>query len=47
MGWVSLTELASVRGQLGLPVEYDLHFTAEKRLSGYAREARLAGRIVT
>ena len=47
MGWVSLAELTSVRGQLGLPVERDLHFTAETRLSGYAREARLAGRIVT
>jgi hypothetical protein len=47
MGWVSLGELASVRGRLGLPVERDLHFKADKRLSGYAREARLAGRIVT
>jgi hypothetical protein len=47
MGWVSLDELASVRGRLGLPVERDLHFKADKRLSGYAREARLAGRIVT
>ncbi|WP_158686473.1 DUF2958 domain-containing protein, partial [Pseudomonas aeruginosa] len=24
----------------------DLHFRAEKRLSAYARDARLAGRIV-
>ena len=47
MGWVSLAELASVRGRLGLPVERDLHFEAEKRLSGYARDARLAGRIET
>ncbi|MGJ7484474.1 DUF2958 domain-containing protein [Variovorax sp. LT2P21] len=47
MGWVSLAELASVRGRLGLQVERELHFKAEKRLSGYAREARLAGRIVT
>lgn len=47
MGWVSLAELASVRGRLGLPVERDLHFKADKRLSGYTREARLAGRIVT
>ncbi len=46
IGWVSLAELAAVRGGLGLPVERDLHFRAEKRLSGYARDARLAGRIV-
>ena len=46
IGWVSLDELASVRGGLGLPIERDLSFRAEKRLSGYARDARLAGRIV-
>ena len=45
LGWVSLQELETVRGQLGLPVERDLHFRAEKRLSAYARDARLAGRI--
>lgn len=47
LGWLSMAELAVVRGRLGLPVERDLHFRAEKRLSAYAREARLAGRIVT
>ena len=46
LGHVSLAELATVRGGLGLPVERDLYFRAEKRLSGYARDARLAGRIV-
>ena len=46
LGWVSLQELATVRGRLGLPVERDLHFRAEKRLSAYARDARLAGRVV-
>mmetsp|Transcript_42350 Transcript_42350/g.99631 ORF Transcript_42350/g.99631 Transcript_42350/m.99631 type:complete len:157 (-) Transcript_42350:387-857(-) len=46
IGWVSLSELATVRGRLGLPVERDLHFRAEKRLSAYARDARLAGRVV-
>ncbi|MBN9368419.1 DUF2958 domain-containing protein [Acidovorax sp. SDU_ACID1] len=46
MGWLDLSELASVRGRLGLPVERDLYFRAEKRLSAYARDARLAGRIV-
>lgn len=46
LGYVSLEELASVRERLGLPVERDLHFQGDKRLSAYAREARLAGRIV-
>lgn len=46
LGWVSLAEIATVRGRLGLPIERDLHFEAQKRLSAYAREARLAGRIV-
>jgi hypothetical protein len=45
LGWVSFAELATVRGRLGLPIERDLHFRAEKRLSAYARDARLAGRI--
>ena len=46
LGYVSLTELATVRGRLGLPVERDLHFKADKPISAYAREARTAGRIV-
>ena len=47
LGWLSLIGVAELRGPLGLPVERDLYFHAEKRLSAYAREARLAGRIVT
>lgn len=47
LGYVSLQELSTVRGRLGLPVERDLHFKADKAISGYAREARSAGRIVT
>jgi hypothetical protein len=47
LGYVSLAELATVRGRLGLPVERDFHFLADKPISVYAREARLAGRIVT
>jgi hypothetical protein len=46
IGWVSLDELATMRGGLGLPIERDLSFRAEKRLSAYAHDARLAGRIV-
>ena len=43
LGSVSLSELASVRGRLGLPVERDRHFVAKKPLSAYAREASEAG----
>lgn len=45
IGSVSLAELASVRGRLGLPVERDRHFRADKPLSAYAREAQRLGRI--
>jgi len=47
LGYVSLAELASVRGKLGLRVERDRHFEADKTLSAYADEARAHGRIVT
>lgn len=46
LGWVSLRELQSVRGPLGLAIERDLHFRAGKPLSDYARQARIAGRIL-
>jgi hypothetical protein len=45
LGYVSLVEIASVRGKLGLPVERDLHFEADKSISAYADEARTRGRI--
>ncbi|MEY9697553.1 hypothetical protein ABIE71_000296 [Bradyrhizobium diazoefficiens] len=47
LGYVSLAEIMEVRGRLGLPVERDLHFVADKPLSAYADEARAKGRIVT
>ena len=47
MGSVYVSEILDVRGGLGLPVERDLHFTAKKPLSAYARDARQAGQIVT
>jgi len=40
LGSVSLTELAEVRGQLGLPVERDLYFEATKTLGAYAEATR-------
>lgn len=46
LGYVSLAELEASRGNWGMPIECDLQFMADKPLSGYAREARLAGRIV-
>ena len=47
LGYVSLEEIAAIRGPLGLPVERDEHFVAEKPLSVYADEARVSGRVVT
>jgi hypothetical protein len=40
-------ELRDLRGPLGLPIERDQHFEADKPLSAYANEARARGRIVT
>lgn len=40
LGSVRISELLSVRGLLGLPVERDLHFEAKKPLSAYTDEAR-------
>ncbi|WP_430515913.1 DUF2958 domain-containing protein [Mesorhizobium loti] len=47
LGSVSLAELATVRGRLGLPVERDLHFRAAKPISEYATEAARHGAIRT
>jgi len=47
LGYVMLSEIEDVRGGLGLPVERDLYFKAEYRLSTYAKNARHAGMIVT
>jgi hypothetical protein len=46
LGYVSLVELAAIRGKLGLPVERDLHFQADKPISAYAEEAHQLRRIV-
>ena len=46
LGYVSLIELQSVRGKLGLPIERDLHFVANKTISAYTEEARATRRIV-
>jgi len=45
MGSVSLAEIATVRGKLGLPIERDVHFKADKTLTAYADEANRLGGI--
>jgi hypothetical protein len=45
LGYVSLAEIMALRGQMGLPVERDLYFKADKPISAYAEEARKHGRI--
>ncbi len=40
LGCVRLSEIAALRGRLGLPVERDLHFKATKSLTDYAADAR-------
>jgi len=47
LGFVCMHELRDLRGPLGLPIERDEHFDADKTLSAYAAEARQHGRIVT
>jgi hypothetical protein len=45
LGYVRLSEIETVRGKLGLPVERDLFFQADKPLSRLASEAQAAGMI--
>ena len=45
-GYVSLAELASLKGPWGLTIERDLHFKGDKPMSEYADKARAEGRIV-
>jgi hypothetical protein len=47
LGWVSIAELQCVLGPAGAEIERDLYFKADKPISDYAREALIAGRIVT
>jgi hypothetical protein len=47
LGYVCMRELREARGPLGLPIERDLHFDANKTISAYADEARAHGRIVS
>ena len=40
LGYVRLSELAAIRGKLGLPVERDLHFAPHRTISAYAQQVR-------
>ncbi|UVK50262.1 DUF2958 domain-containing protein (plasmid) [Mesorhizobium sp. AR02] len=42
---MSIAELESVRGPFGLGIQRDIHWTAAKKLSAYADDARRLGRI--
>jgi len=46
LGTVSLADLRSVKGRLGLGIERDLHFAGRFAISVYAEAARTAGRII-
>lgn len=45
LGPVRLSEIASMRGKLGLPVERDLYFRPDRTLAEYYREALERGAI--
>ena len=45
LGSVRMSELAAVRGRIGLPVERDLHFAPRHPLSVYTRAASAAEAI--
>ena len=45
LGSVSITELEAVQGPLGIGIERDMYFTADKTISQYAAAARSAGCI--
>jgi Protein of unknown function (DUF2958) len=45
VGYVSILEIVSVRGPMGLPVERDEHYSETRPLSVLARLARRAGHV--
>lgn len=46
MGSVSISEIRSISGPMGLPVERDLHFKTDLPISIWSAAAHRAGRIV-
>jgi hypothetical protein len=47
LGYVRISELESLRGRMGLPVERDEYFEADRHLADYAELARDRRRIIT
>ncbi len=47
LGGVCISEILALKGQLGLPVERDVHVTLDKPISEYAEEASSRGYITT
>ena len=45
IGSVSIAEIESIRGAVGLPPERDLHFMPEGTLGWYANRSRMSGSI--
>lgn len=45
LGYVRLSELEAVHGPMGLKIERDHHFAADRTLSDYAADARVNRRI--
>ncbi len=45
LGYVALPEIRELRGRLGLPVERDRHWRADKALTQYADDAHRAGGV--
>lgn len=46
LGYVALSELRALRGSLGLPVETDQGFVADRPLSSYTAIAQAEGRVM-
>lgn len=46
LGYVSLRELAAVRGKLGLPIERDRYFLPDRTIGAYTESARLRDRLI-
>lgn len=46
LGFVSLSEMLALKGSLGINVERDPNFTADRPIGVYAEAARAAGQIV-
>jgi len=46
LGYVRISDILAVKGALGLAVERDMAFRADKSLAAYARLAKAEGRIL-